>query len=107
MPTPADGRVRALLRDVQRRLRGQALARAVAVGVGLATLPYLVTHDWGVTAGVTGLGVTGQATVTLAVGIVGLDRVQLLERGPQGWAITATSDAGDGPRHLVGADLEA
>jgi len=57
-------------------------------------------------AGVTGLGVTGQATVTLAVGIVGLDRVQLLERGPQGWAITATTDAGDGPRHLVGADLD-
>ncbi|MCP4572345.1 MAG: hypothetical protein GY838_08325 [bacterium] len=57
-------------------------------------------------AGLDGLGVAGARTDALAVGLVGLDRIQLLERGPLEWGITATFDSGDGPRVLVGTDLD-
>lgn len=57
-------------------------------------------------AGMAALGVAGLATEHLAVGLVGLDRIVLLEDGPAGWSIVRTVDSGDGPAHLVGTDLD-
>jgi len=55
MPTPSEVRVRTLLAQVPRRLRFQAAVRAVAIGAGLALVPFIVTRRPGVTVGVAAL----------------------------------------------------